>query len=229
MAVSFIPPLTSSPPCESFPSVPIFHPLSSLETLDVVPQKCAGWTARNLLNHFYTHTHTRATTSLPFYSCLSIFLPQAQTIAILRCLTALCATQFFFSFFFLLPISGAFFTELLVAEKNDGGRKCVRECMCGGEHTQMGNKSIVLSWGQCWGSPLRLSWDWVHYSVAVGSSCKRSKMVRGLCLCYGSFSPAVHWGPVKNNAEEKGFTCHIEMERQHLDVFSVKQKEQTYC
>lgn len=164
----------------------------------------------------------------PPYLSTPVFLASSPKLKPLRSfdVSQLSVPQFFFfSFFFLLPISGAFFTELLVAEKNDGGRKCVRECMCGGEHAQMGNKSIVLSWGQCWGSPLRLSWDWVHYSVAVGSSCKRSKMVRGLCLCYGSFSPAVHWEPVKNNAEEKCFTCHIGVDRQHLDVCSVKQKE----
>lgn len=52
-------------------------------------------------------------------------------------------------------------------------------------------------------------------------------MVRGLSLCCGSFSPAVHWEPVKNNAEKESFTFHIEMDRQHLD-FCGKQKKASF-
>lgn len=112
-----------------------------------------------------------------------------------------CTTVFFPP---LLPISRAFFTELLVAGKNDGGRKCVRVCVCGhargnGQQKHCTKLRAALRFPP--EAELRLS----SLFSRTGFQLWDEKDGELLCLCCGSSNPAVHWELVKNIAKRERF------------------------
>lgn len=186
---------------------------SSVATLDANPQRYGGSnrleTAIVLLQLTQTHTPRPPSYRLP------IFLLHAETITILRCLPTLHFPLFFSA---LLPISGAFFTQLLVAGKNDSknvrGQACARLCVC------------TCTWATKPSAKLRvvLSPPPLEARLRLSSLFSRSGFQlceerdgELLCLCCGSSNPAVHWEPAENNVKETDLTV---THRQHSSIFA---------
>lgn len=69
--------------------------------------------------------------------------------------------------------------------------------------------------------PLRHSWDWVHYSVGVGSSCEWREMA-SCTVCVVAPPTLLSMGNQHKILQIRDFNCQTEMDRQPEEWLMVK-------
>lgn len=179
------------------------------------PRGTVSWTARKWLLH-PSSSHTLLPHYLP---------PPCWNYSIPWCLLALFVSCFFF-IFSLLPISGAFLPKLLVVAKNDSEQGCLRACWSVHAHAY-GQQSLAVSWGRLQAPPPtqvpppRHSWDWVHYSVGVGSSCEWREMA-SCSVCVVAPPTLLSMGNHHKILQIRDFNCQTEMDTQPEEWLMVK-------